>query len=70
MGATPGVTGVVRVGGGRGKTSVLIEITGKSTARCLESLLLELQRLARECGLTVKLFKTGKRLKKKAKKKK
>ena len=61
-------TGLISAGGNK-STSVTIVISGKTNPKCLECLMLELRKLARECGLTVKSLKVAKKGKKKAKKK-
>jgi glycine cleavage system regulatory protein len=63
MGAT--VTGLVSTSGK--SSSIVIVITGKADPACVERLKLEIQRLARECGLGVRLMKVS--AKKKARKK-
>lgn len=65
------VTGLLRLGGGSGEGSkLLIEFNGELDPKCFEALKLEIERLARECGLKVKAFGLGKKIKKKAKTKK
>ena len=61
------VSGLVKVGAGT--TSIVIVIRGDPDPKCLETFKLELQKLALDCGLTVKNFKTGKKVKKNVKKK-
>lgn len=63
------VAGLVRVGGG--DSSILIQFSGNLDPRCFEALKREFERLARDCGIKVKQFKLGKKIKikKKAKKK-
>jgi hypothetical protein len=54
---------------GNAKTSVVVVVAGKTDPKCLAWLMLELKKLAKHCGLTVKNLKVEKKVKRKAKKK-
>ncbi len=66
------VRGVETIGGvvaGNEKTSVAVVFTGWTSKECIASLMLELERLAKRCGLKVKNIRVRKKAKRRAKKK-
>jgi hypothetical protein len=64
-----GIEGQVSVKSSKTNTVVSISIEGKTDPECAAWLMLEIQKLAKRCGLTIKISKPQKKAKKTAKKK-